>query len=91
MAAEVKIKLDKTEAKKGDIVEVKALVYHPTETGLRKDKKGIRSAQASEQVHLHGGRQGGFLGRFRHGDCSEPFYPLQIKAFESGPVVDLGR
>ena len=38
MAAEVKIKLDKTEAKKGDLIEVKALVYHPMETGLRKDK-----------------------------------------------------
>ena len=42
MAPPVKprIKLDKKEAKKGDIVEVKALVQHIMETGQRKDAEG---------------------------------------------------
>src|SRR5256885_6396938 len=35
-----RIKLDKKEAKKGDIVEVKALVQHVMETGQRKDAQG---------------------------------------------------
>jgi Sulphur oxidation protein SoxZ len=40
MAAVPRIKLDKKEVKKGDIVEVKALVSHVMETGLRKDNDG---------------------------------------------------
>jgi hypothetical protein len=40
MAGQPRIKLDKKEVKKGDIVEVKALVSHVMETGLRKDNDG---------------------------------------------------
>ena len=40
MAVKPRIKLDKKEAKKGDIVEVKALVAHVMETGQRKDAQG---------------------------------------------------
>ena len=40
MAVKPRIKLDKKEAKKGDIVEVKALVSHVMETGQRKDASG---------------------------------------------------
>ena len=39
-AAKPRIKLDKKEARKGDIVEVKALVAHIMETGQRKDAQG---------------------------------------------------
>ena len=35
-----RIKLDKKQAKKGDLVEVKALVSHVMETGQRKDASG---------------------------------------------------
>lgn len=35
-----RIRLDKKEAKKGDIIEVKALVAHIMESGQRKDKDG---------------------------------------------------
>ena len=35
-----RIKLDKKQAKKGDLVEVKALVSHIMETGQRKDASG---------------------------------------------------
>ena len=40
MAVKPRIKLDKKEAKKGDIIEVKALVSHIMETGQRKDRDG---------------------------------------------------
>jgi len=39
MAETPRIKLPK-EAKKGDIIEIKTLVQHPMETGLRKDASG---------------------------------------------------
>ena len=66
MAVKPRIKLDKKEAKKGDIVEVKALVSHVMETGQRKDAHGnIDAAQDPEQVHLHGRRQAGVRRRFR--------------------------
>ena len=39
MAVKPRIKLDKKEAKKGDLVEVKALVSHVMETGQRNDAK----------------------------------------------------
>ena len=42
-----RIKLDKKQAKKGDIVEVKALVSHVMETGLRKDETETRSRARS--------------------------------------------
>lgn len=35
-----RIRLDKKEAKKGDIIEVKSLVAHIMESGQRKDKEG---------------------------------------------------
>ncbi len=81
--AEVKprIKLDKKQAKKGDLVEVKALVSHIMETGQRKDASGnIDPAQDPEQVHLHGERQGGLLGRFRAGGLRQSVYPVQVSA-----------
>ena len=39
-AVKPRIKLDKKEARKGDLVEVKALVQHVMETGQRKDAQG---------------------------------------------------
>lgn len=40
MSTKPRIKLDKKEAKKGDIIEVKTLVSHIMESGQRKDKDG---------------------------------------------------
>ena len=40
MSVKPRIKLDKKEAKKGDLVEVKALVSHIMESGQRKDRDG---------------------------------------------------
>lgn len=35
-----RIKLDKKEVKKGDVIEIKTLVSHTMESGQRKDKEG---------------------------------------------------
>ena len=40
MSVKPRIKLDKKEAKKGELVEVKALVSHIMESGQRKDRDG---------------------------------------------------
>ena len=40
MSVKPRIKLDKTQAKKGELVEVKALVSHVMENGQRKDASG---------------------------------------------------
>ncbi len=40
MAAKPRIKLDKKEAKKGEVIEIKTLLSHVMETGQRKDAAG---------------------------------------------------
>ena len=47
-----RIKLDKKEAKKGDLVEVKTLISHVMESGQRRDSanEGSRRAAASRQT-----------------------------------------
>ena len=88
MAAQVKIKLDKTEAHKGDLVEVKALVYHPMETGLRKDKDGkpIPRKILNKFVCTVAGQQV-FSADFDTAISANPFIRFKFKATESGPVI----
>ena len=52
MAAKPRMKLDKKEAKKGEIVEVKALVAHVMESGQRKNAKG----EGENRVRLSGAK-----------------------------------
>ncbi len=88
MAAEVKIKLDKTEAKKGDLVEVKALVYHPMETGRRKDKSGklIPRKILNKFICTVAGKEV-FSADFDTAIAANPYVRFKFKAVESGPVV----
>jgi len=88
MAAQVKIKLDKTEARKGDLVEVKALVYHPMETGLRKDKSGkvIPRKLLNKFVCTVAGKEV-FSADFDTAVSANPFIRFKFKAAESGQVV----
>ena len=88
MAAEVKIKLDKTEAKKGDLVEVKALVYHPMETWLRKDKSGnvIPRKLLNKFICTVAGKEV-FSADFDTAIAANPFIRFKFRAAESGAVV----
>ena len=60
MSVKPRIKLDKKEAKKGDIVEVKALVAHIMETGQRKDAQGntVSAKPEFEDVKIIAARLG---------------------------------
>jgi sulfur-oxidizing protein SoxZ len=88
--AEVKprIKLDKKEAKKGDLVEVKALVSHIMETGQRKDSAGntIPRKILNKFTCTVNGKLV-FSADFEPAVSANPFIQFVFKAQESGPVV----
>ena len=88
MAAKPRIKLDKKEAKKGDIVEVKALVSHVMENGQRRDASGnvIARKILNKFVCTVAGKQV-FAADFEAAISANPYIQFKFKAQESGPVV----
>jgi len=88
--AEVKprIRLDKKVAKKGEIVDVKALVSHVMETGLRKDSAGnlIPRKILNKFIATVAGKQV-FSADFEPAIAANPFIQFKFRAEESGPVV----
>jgi sulfur-oxidizing protein SoxZ len=78
--AEVKprIKLDRKQAKKGDLVEVKALVSHIMETGLRKILNKFTCTANGKEV---------FSADFEPAISANPYIQFKFRAQESGPVV----
>ena len=88
--AEIKprIKLDKKEAKKGDLVEVKALVQHIMETGQRKDAQGqtIPRKILNKFTCTVNGKEV-FSADFEPAVSANPYIQFKFKAQESGPVV----
>ncbi len=90
MAAAVKprIKLDKKTAKKGEIVEVKALVAHIMETGQRKDSAGKaipRKILNKFSCTVNGKEV--FSADFEPAVSANPYIQFKFRAQESGPVV----
>ena len=83
-----RIKLDKKEAKKGDLVEVKALVSHIMETGQRKDNAGntIPRKILNKFTCTVNGKQV-FAADFEPAISANPYIQFMFKADESGPVV----
>jgi sulfur-oxidizing protein SoxZ len=88
MSANPRIKLDKKVAKKGDIVEVKALVSHVMETGQRKDSKGeiIPRKILNKFTCTVNGKEV-FSADFEPAISANPFIQFKFRAQESGPVV----
>jgi len=87
-AAKPRIKLDKKEAKKGDIVEVKALVSHVMENGQRRDAEGkiIPRKILNKFVCTVAGKQV-FAADFEAAISANPYIQFKFKAEQSGPVV----
>jgi sulfur-oxidizing protein SoxZ len=83
-----RIKLDKKEAKKGDLVEVKALVSHIMETGQRKDDRGnvIPRKILNKFTCTVNGKEV-FSADFEPAMAVNPYIQFKFKAQESGPVV----
>ena len=88
MAPRPRIKLDRKEAKKGDIVEVKALVQHAMESGQRKDSKGqiIPRKILNKFVCTVAGKEV-FSADFEPAISANPYIQFKFRAVESGPVV----
>jgi sulfur-oxidizing protein SoxZ len=88
MSVKPRIKLDKKEAKKGDLVEVKALVSHVMETGQRKDSAGntIPRKILNKFACTVNGKQV-FAADFEPAVSANPYIQFKFKAMESGPVV----
>ena len=87
-AVKPRIKLDKKEAKKGDIIEVKALVSHIMETGNRKDKDGkVIPRQILNRFTCTVNGKEVFAADFEPAVSANPYIQFKFKAAESGPVV----
>jgi sulfur-oxidizing protein SoxZ len=88
MAIKPRIKLDKKEAKKGELVEVKALVQHVMETGQRKDPSGntIPRKILNKFTCTVNGKEV-FSADCEPAVAANPYIQFKFKATESGPVV----
>ena len=88
MSVKPRIKLDKKEAKKGDVIEVKALVSHIMETGQRKDRDGkvIPRKIFNKFTCTVNGKEV-FAADFEPAVSANPYIQFKFKATESGPVV----
>jgi sulfur-oxidizing protein SoxZ len=88
MASPPRIKLDKKEAKKGDIVEVKALVAHTMESGQRKNAEGkvIPRKILNKFTCTVAGKEV-FSADFEPAIAANPYIQFKFRAQESGPVV----
>lgn len=83
-----RIRLDKKEAKKGDLVEVKALVSHVMESGQRKDSSGNtipRKILNKFTCTVNGTEV--FSADFEPAIAANPYIQFKFRATESGPVV----
>ena len=88
MAVKPRIKLDKKEAKKGDLVEVKALVSHVMETGLRKDADGkVIPRKILNRFNCMVAGQQVFSADFETSVSANPYIQFKFRAEESGTVV----
>ena len=83
-----RIKLDKKQAKKGELVEVKALVQHIMETGQRRDGSGniVPRKILNKFVCTVNGKQV-FAAEFEPAVSANPYIQFKFKAEESGDVV----
>jgi sulfur-oxidizing protein SoxZ len=88
MAVKPRMKLDKTQAKKGEIVEVKAIVSHIMESGQRRDSAGkpIPRKILNKFVCTVNGKQV-FAADFEPAISANPYIQFKFRAEESGPVV----
>lgn len=88
MSVKPRMKLEKKQAKKGELVEVKALVAHVMETGQRKDSEGkpIPRKILNKFICTVNGKEV-FSADFEPAISANPYIQFKFKAAESGPVV----
>ena len=84
MAGRIKIRAQK----KGDVTEVKALMRHPMETGMRKDQAGDPiPAHFITEVSVFHGDQPVMQGHRGAAVSANPFLGVRFAGGESGDTV----
>ncbi|MBK5956753.1 thiosulfate oxidation carrier complex protein SoxZ [Rhodoplanes elegans] len=87
-APKPRIRLDKKEAKKGDLVEVKALVAHIMESGQRKDKDGnVIPRKIINKFTCEVNGKPVFAADLEPAVSANPYLQFKFRAEESGKVV----
>lgn len=83
-----RIRLDKKQAKKGELIEVKALVSHVMESGQRRDAAGkiVPRKILNKFVCTVNGKEV-FSADFEPAISANPYIQFKFKAQESGKVV----
>jgi sulfur-oxidizing protein SoxZ len=88
MSVKPRVKLDKKEAKKGELVEVKALVSHVMETGQRKDREGkVIPRKILNKFSCTVNGKEVFSADFEPAVSANPYIQFKFRAEESGPVI----
>lgn len=83
-----RIRLDKKDAKKGDIIEVKALVSHVMESGLRKDNSGqVIPRKILNKFTCEVAGELVFSADFEPAVSANPYIQFKFRAEKSGKVV----
>jgi sulfur-oxidizing protein SoxZ len=83
-----RIKLDKKEVRRGDLVEVKALVSHVMETGQRRDSSGgVIPRKILNKFSCTVNGKLVFAADFEPAVSANPYIQFKFRAIESGPVV----
>jgi sulfur-oxidizing protein SoxZ len=88
MTTAPRFRLDKKQAKAGEIFEVRALVSHVMETGLRRDPAGklVPRKIINRFVCTVAGKEV-FSIDFEPAIAANPYIQFKFRARESGPVV----
>jgi sulfur-oxidizing protein SoxZ len=87
MAEKPRLRIPET-AKKGDIIQIKTLVAHPMETGLRKDDTGkpIPRKIINAFVCTFGGHEV-FRADLEPAIAANPYFEFTVQVQESGTFV----
>ncbi|MBF0283328.1 MAG: thiosulfate oxidation carrier complex protein SoxZ [Magnetococcales bacterium] len=84
---EPKVKVPSAPAKAGDIVQIKTLINHPMESGMRKDDKGeVIPAHFIEEVTVEYDGKTVLKGKWTAAISKNPFFSFSLKASKTGPV-----
>ena len=91
MAAEIgnpKVRGPKDAVKKGEAFEIKSLIKHPMESGLRKDKETgeLIPAYFIESVVVEYGGKEVLKARWTGAVSKDPYFSFFVKAQATGPL-----
>lgn len=76
------------QARRGEVMEIKALMRHPMETGYRVDDMGRPiERHIVERFRVTYGGDEVFAIDLTQGVAANPFFAFYLRADESGPVV----